>query len=112
MAKEFSQKFYHSKAWKQCRKSFITKRMGIDGGMCQCGCGELGYIVDHIEELTPENINNPDVTLNHDNLQYLSLKCHNTKTFGRGEGATRPGTYFNEYGELVEAIPTPPIENS
>lgn len=102
MAKEWALAFYNSIAWKRCRKSFISKRIGIDGGACQCGCGELGYIVDHIEELTAENINNPDVTLNHDNLQYLSLACHNTKTFGSKEGATREDVKFDSNGDLVK----------
>lgn len=83
MAREFARKFYNSKEWKKCRRSFISIRQSTDGGMCEHCQKELGYIVDHITELTPENINDPDIILNHDNLQYLCLECHNTKTFGR-----------------------------
>lgn len=103
MAKEFAKPFYNSKAWKQCRESFISKRISVDGGMCQCGCGELGYIVDHMEEITPENINDPDITLNHENLQYLTLECHNTKTFGSREGATREDVMFDSSGDLIRS---------
>ncbi len=77
MAKEFAKKFYNSKAWKECRQSYIDKRIAIDGGMCEHCKNELGYIVDHKEELTPDNIDNPYITLNHDNFQYLGLICHN-----------------------------------
>ena len=43
-----------------------------------------GYIVDHIEEISPSNIGDPEITLNHDNLQYICQPCHNIKTFRRG----------------------------
>ncbi|WP_313413151.1 HNH endonuclease signature motif containing protein [Sedimentibacter sp.] len=103
MAKEFAKRFYDSKAWKDCRESFISDRISVDGGMCQY-CGEdLGYIVDHIEELTPDNINNPYITLNHDNLQYLSLKCHNIKTFSMDKDIVREGLMFDCNGELIQS---------
>ena len=102
MARDFAKRFYNSKAWKLCRKSFIALRISVDGGMCQHCRVELGYICDHIEELTPDNIDDPDISLSHDNLQYLCLVCHNKKTFGSGEGATREGLMFDEYGNLVE----------
>ncbi len=83
MAKEYAKNFYNSKAWQSCRASFIAKRIMIDGGLCEHCKDSLGYIVDHKKEITPENINNVNITLNHDNLQYLCLKCHNTKTFSK-----------------------------
>lgn len=85
MARDFARSFYDSTAWRKCRKSYISQRQSIDGGLCEHCQQELGYIVDHIEELTPENINDPYITLCHDNLQYLCLPCHNTKTFGKKE---------------------------
>lgn len=103
MAREFSKKFYNSKQWINCRKSFISYRITIDGGMCQHCKNELGYIVDHIEEITPDNINNPDITLNHNNLQYLCLVCHNKKTFGR---EVESNYYFDEDGQIH---PLPPL---
>ncbi|MDR0918710.1 MAG: HNH endonuclease [Oscillospiraceae bacterium] len=47
-------------------------------------CGKLirgKSIVDHIIPITPENNDDPDITLNWDNLQLLCLHCHNEKTF-------------------------------
>lgn len=84
MAREFAKPFYKSTAWKKCRAAYISKRAAIDGGMCEYCKEQPGYIVDHIEELNPLNINDPSVSLNHDNLQYLCLECHNTKTFAAG----------------------------
>jgi len=77
VAQEFAKAFYNSKAWLKCRASYIADRTAIDGGLCQ-RCGEeLGYIVHHKEWLTPENVNDPDIALNHDNLEYVCLLCHN-----------------------------------
>ena len=84
MAKEFAKAFYRSVAWKKCRAAYIALRIAIDGGLCEHCREKLGYIVDHIIELTPYNINDPAIALNHDNLQYLCLECHNRKTFGSG----------------------------
>jgi 5-methylcytosine-specific restriction protein A len=94
--KPFAKKFYKSKAWRKCRESYIPKVFGI----CE-HCGDPGYILDHIEEITPENINDPEITLNHENLQYLCLACHNRKTFGK-YGSTRDDVMFDEYGNLIE----------
>lgn len=103
VAKEFAKKFYNSKAWKECRQSFIAYRITIDGGMCEHCKDKLGYIVDHKEELTPENINNPDVTLNHNNFQYLCLVCHNRKTFGINQEVVREGLMFDSNGDLIRS---------
>ena len=103
MAKEFAKKFYKSKEWKKCREGYKAERIKVDGGMCEHCKKELGYIVHHIEELTPFNINDPNITLNFDNLEYVCKVCHdNEHDFGRGKKTfTRKGLKFNEQGELV-----------
>ena len=107
MAKEFAKKFYRSKAWKKCRAGYIAERVKIDGGMCERCKKELGFIVHHKEELTPFNINNPDVTLNCSNLEYVCKVCHdNEHDFGRGKKTfTRKGLRFDENGQLVPVSP-------
>ena len=102
MAREFSRKFYDGGAWRKVRKSYIALRQSIDGGLCECGCGELGYIVDHIVELTPQNINDTEITLHYHNLQYLSLACHNKKTFGTQE---EPRYIFDCNGMVQPILP-------
>lgn len=73
---DFAKQFYKSKEWQTCRRSYIAKRMQIDGGLCEeCG-DEQGYIVHHRIGLTPENIQNPGVTLNHSLLAYVCKDCH------------------------------------
>lgn len=99
MAKEFAKKFYRSSAWQKCRASYIKSVYGL----CE-RCNKPGYIVHHKILLTPNNINNPDVTLNWANLEYLCLDCHNLEhNFEREKkSVTRAGLKFNENGELVE----------
>lgn len=76
MAKEFAQDFYKSSKWMKCRKSYIAKRIQIDGGLCEKCKENLGYMVHHTIMLTPENINNPEISLNHDLLEYVCKPCH------------------------------------
>lgn len=101
MAKEYAKKFYKSKAWQDCRASFIGERRSIDGGLCEHCRKKIGHIVDHIEEISPDNINDVNITLNHKNLQYLCLNCHNTKTFSKHKN-TRKNLYFDEEGNIFK----------
>ena len=96
-----AKRFYKSARWRKCRASYIAT---VPGGLCEHCNESMGYIVDHIIEINSQNINDPEITLNHDNLQYLCLECHNTKTF-RKYSAIREGFEFNSDGELV---PKPP----
>lgn len=77
MAKEFAKAFYSSAAWRKCRKVFLAQRMAADGGMCERCHDKPGYIIHHKIELSPENINDPEITLNTDNLIYVCHDCHN-----------------------------------
>jgi hypothetical protein len=98
MAQEFAKPFYNSKAWKECRASFIAKRIAVDGGMCMTCCQELGLIVHHKIWLTPENIKDPMIALNHDNLKYDCQTCHNQEK--EGKEPEPPRYFFGEGGEI------------
>lgn len=104
MAKEFAKAFYNSKKWKTCRVAYIKHRKSIDGGMCE-SCHEVpGYIVHHKEELTPNNINNPDITLNFENLKYDCHICHNKENKDDEiEGLAK--IKFNEDGDIIPDAP-------
>ncbi|MDO5715749.1 MAG: HNH endonuclease signature motif containing protein [Tissierellia bacterium] len=104
MAKPYAKKFYKSKAWQRCRASFISYRESIDGGLCQHCQSKRGYIVDHVVEITPSNINDVTITLNHDNLQFLCLPCHNKKTFKKNF-ATKENLFFDEVGNIFQVPP-------
>lgn len=74
--KDWARQFYSSDAWKQTRRAY-TKSVG---GLCE-RCrdkGEItaGEVVHHLVWLTPENINDPSITLSWDNLQLVCRECH------------------------------------
>ncbi|MGG3456061.1 HNH endonuclease [Paenibacillus rhizolycopersici] len=94
--KPWAKRFYNSKAWKECRASYIIKVHGL----CE-RCGKPGKIVHHKKYLTPWNINDPNVSLNHSNLEYLCQDCHNNEHHGE-DGVTVDGLMFDEEGNLVQ----------
>lgn len=102
MAKEFAKKFYNSKRWKRCRNSYIANRIMIDGGLCEECHKELGYILHHKITLTQSNIDNPDISLNHDNLMYVCKDCHD-KYEGHGVCNSKVGllVMFDEQGQPI-----------
>lgn len=89
--------FYKSNAWKRCRDAYFSSV----GGLCErCKAKGLivpGYIVHHKTHLTPENYEDPSISLNFDNLEVLCKQCHNEEHFKKLTG--RRWTYVN--GELV-----------
>lgn len=95
--KPFAEKFYKSMAWRNCRDAYFISQHGI----CE-RCGDAGKIVHHTVELTPENINDPEITLNWELLELVCESCHNKQHHGSGEGVTREDVAFNEYGELIK----------
>ena len=89
MAREFAKSFYKSKKWQACRNAYIQQRILIDGGMCERCKQMTGYIVHHKIKLTPNNINNPDVILNHNNLEWLCHACHDEEHYLDMHGTER-----------------------
>ncbi len=88
MAKEWAKAFYNSKRWQQCRDSYISQRIMIDGGACEICSNSQGYIVHHKTVLSESNISNPDIALNHNNMQYVCKDCHD-KFEGHGIGSQK-----------------------
>lgn len=86
--------FYKSSKWQDCRLAFLESRHF----MCE-RCGHVATIAHHKIYLTPENMDDPRISLSFDNLEALCKKCHNAEHFGKG--ATAPGTRFDSSGNLV-----------
>lgn len=76
MAKEYSRPFYNSPEWAACRQAYIKQRVKIDGGLCEECRLRIGYIVHHKTAIDESNVNDPNITLNHDNLEYVCKYCH------------------------------------
>lgn len=99
MAKEWAKQFYNSRAWLDCRRSYITKVQGLCERCLKRGKVTPGKILHHTNHLTPENINNYQISLNHDNLEFVCQDCHNEEHIA--DSVTADGLIFVD-GELVK----------
>ena len=68
--------FYSSWSWRNCRRSFLNSK----GNLCEV-CRKKGLIVPatqvhHKHPITPENLKDPRITLNYENLMALCDECH------------------------------------
>lgn len=80
MAKYSMQKsFYNSARWRKFRVSFLASHDPVCAVCKKIITDPLDCELDHIVELTPENVLNPDITLNPDNVQILCHSCHDKK---------------------------------
>lgn len=105
IAKPWAKKFYNSKAWKECRRSYIQSVNGLCETCLEKDDIVPGYILHHTEHLTPNNINDPEVTLNRNKLKYECKECHD-KHEGHGVGkkvnTLRNGLEFDSEGNLIK----------
>lgn len=102
MAKEWAKAFYNSRRWKKCRDSYIKSRVSIDGGVCEECRKEQGYMVHHNIHLTRENLNNPEISLNHDNFKYVCKSCHDQyEGHGVGHKRVKPLCIFDSDGQPI-----------
>ena len=106
MAREFARKFYRSKQWQKARV-YVLQR---DNYLCTM-CGSPAEEVHHIIHLTPDNINDPNITINPENLKSLCRDCHH-RVHERGKYAvhcaTCTGLAFDSQGNLVKIFETDP----
>lgn len=101
--KPWAVKFYNSTAWKHCRAAYIVS---VDGLCERCrskGKIVAGFIVHHKKHLTPGNIENPNVTLNLNNLEYLCKKCHDEE-HDFAVGGDWPEYKFDYAGNIVPPV--------
>ena len=87
------QRFYRSDAWKIARAIKIANVCGV----CE-ECGAVGTEVHHIIHLTPQNVSDPNISINQSNLKLLCSKCHNLQ-HNRFEG--RAQYTFDADGNLI-----------
>lgn len=74
--KEYAKKFYGSRSWKNTRAAYLKSV----GRLCELCLKEGVYTpaeaVHHKVFITPENINDPNITLSWDNLMAVCRKHH------------------------------------
>lgn len=107
MSREFATRFYHSKAWRSTQASYMAAPIEVPGvGTCppfMCErCFERGRlvpaeIVHHVEWLSPDNIDDPEVALSWGNLMRVCRDCH-AALHGVGP---EPRVRFGDDGEVL-----------
>ena len=110
IARDFSKAFYKSPEWEKVR-SYVMMR---DKFKC-VKCGKPAKEVHHIKHLTPDNIWDPWIALNPDNLASLCRDCHfeehkEDKAAGKkahdykNKSDCRDGFHFDEFGQVVPDV--------
>ena len=94
--KEWARFFYNSQQWHNMR-NYVMKR---DAYLCQdClakGKQTPAEEVHHITPLNPQNIMDPSVTLNENNLVALCRECHKAR-----HGAKQKRYTVDEFGHVT-----------
>lgn len=103
MAHEYARPFYNSRAWTSCRESYIASRIKADGGLCEACHQRIGYIVHHKIMIDESNVNDVNITLNHENLQYVCKPCHDRMEnhFVKRRGGLIREVFFDENGQPI-----------
>lgn len=87
MAREFARQFYSSAAWQSCRNEYMKQAHHLCEDCLKRGIYKPAKEVHHIEELTPQNITNPEITLGFNNLVALCKECHAERHDNHGRWA-------------------------
>ena len=101
MAQDWAKSFYNSKKWIKCRELYKQEKNGLCERCLKRGIYNPGEEVHHKIYLTPENINNPEITLNWDRLELLCATCH-SKEHNEKHSPLRDDVMFDENGDLIE----------
>jgi 5-methylcytosine-specific restriction protein A len=109
MNRDRQNSFYNSRSWRKCAKTYAESKQNLCERCFDKGIVKSYYIVHHKIYLTNETINNPDVSMNFENLEILCLDCHNLE---HGICATkkelvRTGLEFDEKGNLIQIETSP-----
>lgn len=106
MARAFAKAFYNSLLWQEVRSSVLKR----DRYMCQHCRMAPATEVHHKARLTPDNINDPRISVNPDNLISLCEQCHKQmhrrdRREGRAERTLGRRIIFDANGMPQEAPP-------
>jgi len=74
--KEYAKSFYSSKTWQRCREGYKKSVGGLCERCLKQGRYTPGVIVHHKVHISPENIDDPNVTLDWRNLELVCRDCH------------------------------------
>jgi len=103
--KEYARSFYTGKEWRKLSKLYMSSISYV----CE-RCGGVAEICHHRKYITPQNINDPAITLNLDNLEGLCIDCHNKEHKRKYKGSTNR-TIFDSQGNIVAVRESKEIED-
>lgn len=95
-----NKKFYNSIAWRKCRDAYSQSVNGLCEICLSKGKLTVGQEVHHKIPLTLDNVNDPNIALNWDNLQLLCFECHQGITHNR-QPILREGLAFDDKGNII-----------
>jgi 5-methylcytosine-specific restriction endonuclease McrA len=81
--KDFAAALYKSKRWQTTRLAYLKSVGGLCERCLKKGLYKPAVIVHHKVYLTAENINNPEITLNWNNLEAVCRECHEDEHRGQ-----------------------------
>lgn len=91
--KDFAKSFYSSKAWRLLSFSYMASKHWLCERCLTKGIYSPGRICHHKIWLTPENINDANISLSSSNLECLCMDCHNMEHMSKRE--------FDSEGNIV-----------
>lgn len=104
----FAHKFYHSREWQQVRSLVWDRAHGLCERCLERGEVRPANVVHHTTPLTPENMGDPDISLNPERLMALCHDCHTEVHNMLGVGMLGTTKYetcrvkFDEDGNVVK----------
>lgn len=84
--------FYNSKAWRRVSTAYMSSKLYI----CE-RCGKPAQICHHKTWLNGQNVHDPTVALNPDNLEAVCIECHNAI-----HSSKHDITIFDENGNVAK----------
>lgn len=75
-------RFYSSRQWRSVRQAVILNRNGLCERCLARGIISTGTDVHHKIRLTPQNLDDPAISLNMANLELLCNECHHAEHDG------------------------------
>ena len=76
MGADFEKTFYASWQWVKCRRAYMDSKAGLCERCLARGLIEPAAEVHHKIRLTADNVTDPEIALNWDNLECLCTACH------------------------------------
>lgn len=92
----WAESFYKSTMWQSCRDSVIRRDAFLCVDCLKSGRYNTAEIVHHVLPITPGNIDNPNITLNPENLVSLCRECHALR-----HGARQRRYTVDEFGRVT-----------